>query len=99
MIDLKPEYLQEIIDILQKHVPECEIRVFGSRVNHTAQPYSDLDLALVGPQKIHWQRLEALKYAFSESNLPIMVDIIDWHALSGDFQKLIKENYEVLAIK
>ena len=52
MIDLEPQHLQVVQHILSEHVPECEVRVFGSRANGTARRFSDLDLALISPKPI-----------------------------------------------
>ena len=51
MIDVSPYHLKIIQKILHKHVPDCEVRAFGSRVTWTAKDYSDLDLAVVGKKK------------------------------------------------
>lgn len=96
MIDLPPEQLQIIRDILLRCVPDCEVRAFGSRVKQTASLYSDLDLAIVGKESLDWRQLEALKDAFASSNLPIMVDVHDWHILSDNFQNIINEQYEII---
>lgn len=90
MIDLKPEYLDEIKRILAEQMPNYEVRAFGSRVNGKASSYSDLDLVLMGKKQINWRKIEELKEAFSESTLPFMVDILDWHTLSKAFKKSIK---------
>jgi predicted nucleotidyltransferase len=96
MIDLNSEYLQKIKEILFIHVPECEVRAFGSRLNDKCSKYSDLDLVLVGNENIEWRRLEDLRDALAESDLPIMVDILDWNAISGKFRKIIENNYIVI---
>ena len=70
--------------------------MFGSRVKGGASRYSDLDLAIVCSEKLDWQQLESLKNAFSESNLPMCVDIVDWHAVSATFRRCIEENYEII---
>ena len=44
-IDLNPNHLATVQRILAEHVPECEVRAFGSRAAWTAKDYSDLDLA------------------------------------------------------
>ncbi len=98
MIDLEKDHRTIVSHILESCVPECEVRVFGSRVKGTASRYSDLDLVIVCTDKIDWQQLELLKNAFSESDLPISVDIIDWHAVSDSFRQCITEQYEVLQI-
>ena len=48
MIDLNPNHLATVQRILAEHVPECEVRAFGSRATWTAKDYSDIDLAIVG---------------------------------------------------
>jgi uncharacterized protein len=89
MIDLAPKHLDEVKRILAEQVPGVEVRAYGSRVSGTARPYSDLDLALVGDEKIDGRRIEALKDAFAESDLPFMVDVLDFHAISESFRQVI----------
>ena len=98
MIALSPESLQTVTAILQKEVPNCEVRVFGSRVTGKATKYSDLDLALVSDKPLDWRLLETLKDSFSESNLPITVDLLDWHSISSEFKAVIEKNYEVISL-
>ncbi len=96
MINLEKKYLNEIKRILRLHAPEFEVRAYGSRVNGSAEKYSDLDLALVVDSLIDWRKIITLKNAFSESNLPIIIDIVDWHSLKPAFKKLIAQEYEVI---
>lgn len=95
-IDISPEDLRSILDILRIHVPEYEVWAFGSRVNGQAREFSDLDLALKTDKPLPPIRLVELKDAFSESDLPFRVDIVDWAAISGDFRKIILNKYVVL---
>lgn len=95
MIDLEADQLAVVQRILAEHVPDCEVRVFGSRVNATARKYSDLDLALVSPKQIGSSRIESLKDAFAASDLPIQVDVLDWHTISPSFQKVIENGFEI----
>jgi type I restriction enzyme S subunit len=96
MIDLAPHHLETVRQILKDHVPECEVRAFGSRVDWTAKDYSDLDLAVVGSGTLKTGVLGRLKEAFEESDLPFRVDVLDWHATSPSFQKVIEKQYEVV---
>ncbi len=96
MIDLAPDQLRTVRRIVRLFVPECEVRVFGSRVTGTARRHSDLDLAVVGPTALDWRRLEALRDAFSSSDLPFLVDVVDWHAVSPEFRRRIEANYLAL---
>jgi predicted nucleotidyltransferase len=96
MIDVSPAHLQIILDILKTHAPDCEVRAFGSRFKWTAKNYSDLDLVIVGQEKLPFKNLAALQTAFEESDLPYRVDVLDWHAISPEFQKVIEQGYEAI---
>jgi predicted nucleotidyltransferase len=96
MIDVGRDQLATVERILADHVPECEVRVFGSRVAGTSKRYSDLDLAVVGPGELDPDTLRRLREALEESDLPFRVDVIDWHAISEGFRKVVERKYEIL---
>jgi len=95
MIDLDIKYLNLIKDIIKRNI-DCEIRVFGSRVKSMNAKFSDLDIALVSDSVIDEKILYKIREEISLSDIPIMVDIIDWNTTQEFFQKIILENYEVL---
>ena len=96
MIDLNPKHFEIVQHILAKHVPGSEVRAFGSRVKWTAKDYSDLDLAVVGSKPLTLRQGRQLAEAFEESDLPIRVDVLDWHTISEEFKRIIAEEYEVI---
>jgi uncharacterized protein len=67
-----------------------------SRVNGVSHPGSDLDLVVIGKEKLPWQLMARLKGAFEESDLPFTVDLLDWHAIPENFRKSIQGKHEVL---
>ena len=82
--------LAEVRAILDAHLPgQVSASVFGSRAGGTPKPWSDLDLVLHGPAALPLSVLAALAEAFDESALPWKVDIVDRHAVSDDFAKII----------
>ena len=89
-IDVSPTDLETMRQILQQHVPEVEVRAFGSRVGWTARETSDLDLALMTDEPLPIGQMVALKAAFTNSNLPFRVDIVDWASTSESFRKVIE---------
>lgn len=89
-IVLEPGHLDTVRRILRERSPGVEIRAFGSRVTGNARRYSDLDLVVIGPEP-DWCLLGRLKDAFSESDLPIRVDVLDWHGVSPAFRRVINE--------
>ena len=96
MIDLHPKHFETVQHILAKHVPGCEVRAFGSRVKWTAKDYSDLDLAVVGSKPLILRQRHQLAEAFEESDLPIRVDVLDWHTISEEFKRIIAAEYAVI---
>lgn len=97
MIELAPEELRIVKDILARHVPGLDVRAFGSRVRGNSKPHSDLDLVVMAPAPMSLRALDALRDAFAESDLPFRVDIQDWSAVSPEFRKIIEEKHETLA--
>jgi len=96
MIDLAPDQLETVRRILAAHAPQAEVRAFGSRVTRTAKNYSDLDLAIVGERRLTLGEMSRLREAFEESDLPFRVDVLDWHALSPEFRRVIEQGYDVI---
>ena len=96
MIDLSPVHLVIVERILAEHVPECEVRAFGSRATWNAKDYSDLDLAVVGEGPLPSRLLARLKEAFEESHLPMRVDVVDWHFIADGFRDVIGSDCVVL---
>jgi predicted nucleotidyltransferase len=95
-IDLEPYVLQQVRAILEKHVPECEVWAFGSRVGSCSKRFSDLDLAVISTAELPTRRLALLAYAFEDSDLPIRVDVIDWQSTSPAFRQRIAEHHEII---
>ena len=88
-IDLNPHHLDTVRAILAEHVPDCEVMAFGSRPAWTAHERSDLDLALDCGGRAGGGAIARLREAFEESDLPIRVDVLDWHAIADSFRELI----------
>ncbi len=96
MIDLRPDQLALVKNILHEHLPHLEVWVFGSRINGTAKPHSDLDLVAKTNKPLSLSKIGDVKAAFAESDLAIRVDLMDWSRISDDFKKIIQEKYEVV---
>lgn len=94
--DIDPDDLQTVRAILRQHVPELEVRVFGSRVKRTARRTSDLDLALMTEEPLDTLRMADLRDAFSESDLPFKVDLIDWASTGDRFRQIVERQNQVL---
>jgi len=89
MIHVSERELEIIIDIIKAHAPTHDVLVFGSRFNSVPKKYSDLDLAFIGDERLSLQTRTLLEDAFSESDLPFRVDVVDYRAASPDFRAII----------
>lgn len=78
-----------VLGILNQIVPDHGVWVFGSRAGSTTKPFSDLDLVVLGDQALSLQTLANLREAFSESDLPYRVDVVDWASTSDEFRAVI----------
>lgn len=96
MIDLRPDLLKSVRELLAQHVLGLEVRAFGSRVKWTAKEHSDLDLVVMTSTPLPAQTLARLEEAFAESDLPMRVDVLDWATLSESFREIIEQGYEVI---
>ena len=96
MINIAPKEREIIINIIKKHLPDAKVLAYGSRVTGKAKTYSDLDLAINNDAPISVKLLGKLIEDLQESSLPYRVEIIDWHTISSEFQKIVKKDGEML---
>jgi uncharacterized protein len=94
-LNLKPDHLRLLLDVLNIHVPEAEVWAYGSRVNGGGHDGSDLDLVVRHPDSLDrpQKHISALRGALSESNLPMLVDVLDWARLPEDFRREIERHH------
>ncbi len=92
LIDISPDNLETIQKILVNHVPELEVRALGPRVNWTARRCSDLDLVLMTTEPLDISHFADLCKAFSQSDLPFQVDIVDWARIDDSFRAIIRRD-------
>ncbi len=92
---LKPQYLQMLQEIFKAYCPNAEIWAYGSRINGTAHNGSDLDLVVKNFNDSS-KDIFVLKELINDSNIPILVDILDFNHIPASFQKEIEKNYVVI---
>jgi len=98
MLDLRPEWLEVVRQLLAAHLPDAEVWAYGSRVQGTAHEGSDLDLVVRNPNDLSKPQpdLSPLKEALRESRLPILVDILDWALIPESFQNEIMRGGKIV---
>ena len=95
MINLDSKQFEIVANILRQFIPNKKIMVFGSRIKGTSKEFADLDLCVVGDQPLSSVELINLKEAFSNSDLPFRVDIVDWMKITQEFKDIIMQDVEV----
>ena len=96
VLQLQPDHLRELLRLVAVHLPHEEVWAYGSRVNGTALATSDLDLVVRHAEDLDIRQgpgLAELQEALSESNLPFLVDLLDWAALRPSFRDRILAQY------
>lgn len=97
MLDLDPKYLAIVKKVLATYAKGSTVWVYGSRVKGTAHAGSDLDLVVIDAKKnLSPTSIYQLRSIFSESDLPIMVDILRWSDIPESFKQEIDQIHEVL---
>ena len=96
MIDLTASELEVVQRIVDTHVPDLDVWVFGPRAGGRRKPWSDLDLAIVSSSRIAHALMTAIEWDFEESDLPFKVDVTDLAAVSPEFRSRIEASHVLL---
>jgi len=92
---IKQKYLDELISIFDKHCPKAEVWAYGSRVNGNCHEGSDLDLAIKNLDKCGIYLFE-LKEVLRNSNIPFLIDIVEFEKIPQYFQTEILKKYVIV---
>jgi type I restriction enzyme S subunit len=89
-VELTAEQQRIVVDVLKAHLPQnTRAWIFGSRATGRARRYSDLDLAIDAGRRLTLDEAARLAEAFSDSDLPYRVDLVDWHGIDIEFQRRV----------
>lgn len=89
---IKPQYLQILLDVFKNYCPDAEIWAYGSRINGDAHEASDLDLVVKSFNDVN-KSLSELRELINDSDIPIIVDILEFDKIPFSFQKEIEKDY------
>jgi predicted nucleotidyltransferase len=83
-----------LLNIILRHLPDCQVFLFGSRARNTNDSGADYDIALNNNnQKISLSILTDINNDIKESAMYVSVDIIDINNVSNDFLKIAKKDF------
>lgn len=95
-LQIEQQHLAIVPSLLQQYLPSHKVYAFGSRAQHTAQRFSDLDLLICDTVALDTIKRIALQNAFSESDLPWKVDLVMQSELSSEFYELIQPDLALI---
>lgn len=84
-----------LLEIFGNYCPNAVIWAYGSRISGEAHEASDLDL-VVKSFNDSSKNIYELKELVNNSDIPIIVDILDYNNIPESFQKEIEKNYIVI---
>jgi predicted nucleotidyltransferase len=89
-IDLPADHRWLVLNIIRTNLPQgTKAWVFGSRATGRARRYSDLDLALDAGRRMTLDEIARLTEAFSDSELPYRVDLVDWRDIDDRWRHIV----------
>ena len=90
-IGLPVDHSWLVLNILRANLPaSTKAWVFGSRATGRARRYSDLDLAVDAGRRRTLDETARLSEAFSDSDLPYRVDLVDCHDIDDRWRQTIE---------
>jgi predicted nucleotidyltransferase len=92
-LGLSEQDFQIVCEILDAHVPDRPVYIFGSRATGKARRRSDIDLAIGGNEPLTLQQRGLINLDFEESDLPVTVDVLDLNAIESDFRGRIARDF------
>ena len=88
----KSDY-QILIQILNKY--PYKFYAYGSRAKGTAKKYSDLDLCY--RENIPSYKVVELEEELENSDLPFMVELVNWQRMHSDFRERIQKDLVLIS--
>ncbi|MBV8802119.1 MAG: nucleotidyltransferase domain-containing protein [Gammaproteobacteria bacterium] len=96
MLNLDEKYIKMIKEILSEHISTTLVWAYGSRVKNHSHQGSDLDLVIFPGADVKPETISTLREVFTDSELPILVDILDWNTIPDSFKQEINKEHFVL---
>lgn len=79
-----------IKDTVYKYLPvdSYQVFLFGSRATGKNRKWSDVDIGILGNQKISDDKFVLIESDISESDIPYLVEVVDFRSVTPEFTKV-----------
>jgi len=83
-----------IRNIVRARLPDQSYKafIFGSRATGKSRRYSDIDVGILGPEKVPGAHLTDIEQALDDSDIPYRTDVIDFTNVSDIFKQNAMRN-------
>ena len=97
-LNFPEKYKVDLLNILDLYAPNHEVWAYGSRVKGKHHDASDLDLALRNAHdlSLKYKHLDKLREALQNSDIPIIIDVMDWARIPEIFKEEIIKNHVII---
>jgi predicted nucleotidyltransferase len=97
-LHLLPRHLHMVQEILRQHLPNAHVWAYGSRVHGNHHDASDLDLVVRQPDNLSQAQTQLARVSevFADSNLPLIIELVDWACIPSAFHREIEAGYVVV---
>lgn len=94
MIHAPEEWIPLIKKILRFHLENGQrVILFGSRATGVRlKKHSDFDFCIKGEDKQDWRTMMELREGFTNSSLPVRVDVADWFELPPFMKEAVEKD-------
>jgi len=97
MLQLEKRHKAIVVMLLKEKLIEQRVFIFGLRSTNRSRKFSGLDICIEGDE-ITYAEMAKLKDAFSESDLPHFVDVVQKSSISESFYRLISKDFQELIL-
>ena len=90
-------FILEAQKIILENIPldKYAVFVFGSRAGEECKSYSDLDVGILGEEKLSGTLLYRVRNLLEDSTIPYKVDLVDFNNVSNDFKKIALKKIKI----
>lgn len=94
----KENIIDEIIKIIRKYIAkEYKVFIFGSWAKGNAQSASDIDVGILGKEKVPWSLMARILDKTEDVRTLRSIDIIDLNAVDDSFKNNVLKHAKVLS--
>ncbi len=94
-LDLPAKYLTMLRVLIAQHLKNGEVWAYGSRVKQQSHDASDLDLVVLHDDSDLFD-VFGFREALRDSDIPILIDVMDWNIIPDSFKQEIKQCHVVV---